>query len=97
MKSQEVFALQEADNRFGDRGALLDLAALERDAVLVPVFIENGHAGHGWHGNMILIRKGAVGGVRQLKLPGVEPRGALVVTLDLPPASYGSSPRISAC
>ena len=41
-------------------------------------------SGHGWHGNMIMMRKGVVGGVRQLKLPGVEPRGALVVHLDLP-------------
>ncbi|HSX74004.1 MAG TPA: endonuclease/exonuclease/phosphatase family protein [Shinella sp.] len=81
----DIIAIQEADKRFGERSGLLDLAILERDCGLLPVPITAlSSTGHGWHGNMILIRKGAVGGVRQLKLPGVEPRGALVVTLDLP-------------
>ena len=81
----DVIAIQEADKRFGERSGLLDLVMLERDCGLVPVPIAAlSSTGHGWHGNMILIRKGAVGGVRQLKLPGVEPRGALVVTLVLP-------------
>ncbi|WP_421579351.1 endonuclease/exonuclease/phosphatase family protein [Shinella sp. M31] len=81
----DVIAIQEADKRFGERSGLLKLEMLERDCGLVPVPITAlSSTGHGWHGNMIMIRKGAVGGVRQLKLPGVEPRGALVVTLDLP-------------
>jgi len=81
----DVIAIQEADKRFGERSGLLDLGTLERECGLVPVPITAlSSTGHGWHGNMIMIRKGAVGGVRQLKLPGVEPRGALVVTLDLP-------------
>ena len=81
----DVIAIQEADKRFGERSGLLNLDMLERDCGLVPVPITAlSSTGHGWHGNMIMIRKGAVGGVRQLKLPGVEPRGALVVTLDLP-------------
>ena len=81
----DVIAIQEADKRFGERSGLLKLDMLERDCGLVPVPITAlSSTGHGWHGNMIMIRKGAVGGVRQLKLPGVEPRGALVVTLDLP-------------
>ncbi|KNY19023.1 diguanylate cyclase [Shinella sp. SUS2] len=81
----DIIAIQEADKRFGERSGLLNLDVLERDCGLLPVPITAlSSTGHGWHGNMILIRKGAVGGVRQLKLPGVEPRGALVVTLDLP-------------
>ncbi|WP_254692109.1 endonuclease/exonuclease/phosphatase family protein [Shinella daejeonensis] len=81
----DVIAIQEADKRFGKRSGLLDLEALERDCGLVPVPITAlSSSGHGWHGNMIMIRKGAVCAVRQLKLPGVEPRGALVVTLDFP-------------
>jgi len=81
----DIIAIQEADKRFGERSGLLNLDVLERDCGLVPVPITAlSSTGHGWHGNMIMIRKGAVGGVRQLKLPGVEPRGALVVTLDLP-------------
>ena len=79
----DVIALQEADKRFGDRAGLLDLAAIERSAGLVPVRITNGHSGHGWHGNLVLVREGAVTGLRQIKLPGLEPRGALVVDVDL--------------
>jgi endonuclease/exonuclease/phosphatase family metal-dependent hydrolase len=79
----DVIALQEADRRFGDRAGLLDLAALERTAGLVPVPVANGHGGHGWHGNLVLVREGAVRGLHQLRLPGLEPRGALVADLDL--------------
>ncbi|SPU59063.1 endonuclease/exonuclease/phosphatase family protein [Brucella melitensis] len=40
--------------------------------------------GHGWHGNVLLLREGVVRNVQQLKLPGVEPRGALVADLQFP-------------
>jgi endonuclease/exonuclease/phosphatase family metal-dependent hydrolase len=79
----DVIGLQEADRRFGDRAGLLDLAALERDAGLVPVPVRNGHSGHGWHGNLVLVREGAVRDLRQIRLPGLEPRGALVADIDL--------------
>lgn len=76
----EVIALQEANQRFGNRSMLLDLTKLERDSGLVPVPFANGH---GWHGNLLLLRKGTVRDVHQIRLPGVEPRGALVVDVDL--------------
>jgi endonuclease/exonuclease/phosphatase family metal-dependent hydrolase len=79
----DVIALQEADRRFGDRAGLLDLRTLERDAGLVPVQVRNGHSGHGWHGNLVLVREGAVRDLHQVKLPGFEPRGALVADIDL--------------
>jgi endonuclease/exonuclease/phosphatase family metal-dependent hydrolase len=79
----DVIALQEADRRFGDRGALLDLAMLEREAGLIPVPIRSSHAGHGWHGNLVLVREGLVKKLHQIRLPGLEPRGALVADLDL--------------
>jgi endonuclease/exonuclease/phosphatase family metal-dependent hydrolase len=79
----DVIALQEADKRFGDRSGLLDLAAIERTAGLVPVPVTNSHSGHGWHGNLVLVREGIVKDLRQIRLPGLEPRGALVVDLDL--------------
>jgi endonuclease/exonuclease/phosphatase family metal-dependent hydrolase len=79
----DVIAIQEADRRFGDRGALLDLDRLHDETGLVPVRIENGHSGHGWHGNLVLVREGAVKGLHQIRLPGLEPRGALVVDIDL--------------
>lgn len=80
----DVIALQEADQRFGERAGLLDMERLKRDCNLVSVPISAfSPKGHGWHGNVLLLREGVVGKVHQLKLPGVEPRGALVVDLDL--------------
>nr|WP_254799606.1 endonuclease/exonuclease/phosphatase family protein [Falsochrobactrum sp. TDYN1] len=81
----DVIALQEADKRFGARSGLLDLGLLERRHGLVPVPITaTAPNGHGWHGNVLLFREGAVRNVRQLALPGVEPRGALVADLQFP-------------
>lgn len=80
----DVIAVQEADKRFGERSGLLDLKRLERENSLVPVPVESlSSKSHGWHGNLLLFREGVVRNVHQLKLPGVEPRGALVVDLDL--------------
>jgi endonuclease/exonuclease/phosphatase family metal-dependent hydrolase len=78
----DVIALQEADRRFGDKAGLLDLPRLARNTGLVPVPVTNGYS-HGWHGNLVLAREGAVRGVRQITLPGLEPRGALVADLEL--------------
>lgn len=78
----DAIALQEADKRFGERAGLLDLGLLERRHGLVPVPITaTMPKGHGWHGNVLLFREGVVRNVHQLSLPGVEPRGALVVDL----------------
>ena len=79
----DVVALQETDKRFGDRKGLLDLPAIERACGLVPVPVSNGHAGHGWHGNLVLVREALLRDLRQVALPGLEPRGALVADLDL--------------
>lgn len=79
----DVLAVQEADRRFGDRAGLLNLAAIERDSGLVPVPVTSGHAGNGWHGNMIFVREGLLRDLAQVTLPGLEPRGALVADLDL--------------
>ncbi|MDB5600401.1 MAG: Metal-dependent hydrolase, endonuclease/exonuclease/phosphatase family [Xanthobacteraceae bacterium] len=80
----DVIALQEVDQRFGDRTGLLDLAALEEETGLVPVPLDSYRSSHGWRGNLVLVRSGTVTDVRQLVLPGAEPRGALVVDLTLP-------------
>lgn len=79
----DVIALQEADKRFGEREGLLDLARLERETGLVPVPLGNASRAHGWHGNVVLLRRGIVQDVHQVTLPGLEPRGALVVDIDL--------------
>jgi endonuclease/exonuclease/phosphatase family metal-dependent hydrolase len=80
----DVIALQEADRRFGDRMGLLDLAALERETGLVPVPLrERRRLGHGWHGNLLLVKSGAVRHVHQMNLPGLEPRGAVLADIEL--------------
>ncbi len=80
----DVIALQEADRRTGLRNGLLDLDRLERQCglTLVPVAIRP--ASHGWHGNVILVRGGAVARVRRVVLPQAEPRGAVMAEIDLP-------------
>lgn len=78
----DIVALQEADERFGRRAGLLDLKKLHDKTHLVPVQLPTQSASHGWRGNVLLVRGGAVDHVRQIRLPGVEPRGALAVDLD---------------
>ncbi|MCB1448100.1 MAG: endonuclease/exonuclease/phosphatase family protein [Rhizobiaceae bacterium] len=78
----DVIALQEVDTRFGERRGLLHLERLEREHGLVPVPLSRPSAAHGWHGNIVLYRKGLVSGVHEIDLPGLEPRGALVTELD---------------
>lgn len=80
----DVIALQEVDQRFGERLGLLDLHVLERECGLIAVPLRATRNGHGWHGNLVLFREAAVDRVGQLELPGAEPRGGLVVDLTLP-------------
>jgi endonuclease/exonuclease/phosphatase family metal-dependent hydrolase len=79
----DVIALQEVDQRFGDRAGLLDIKMLERECGLVPVPLTSTRRSHGWRGNLVLFREGTVTAAHQLALPGVEPRGALIVDLEL--------------
>ncbi len=80
----DIIALQEADMRFGDRRGLLDLAALHlRGNYSAVTDVALRDASHGFHGNVVLHRAGSVKAVRPIKLPGLEPRGAIVVDLDL--------------
>ncbi|MND43075.1 Endonuclease/Exonuclease/phosphatase family protein [compost metagenome] len=79
----DIIALQEADTRFGERRGLLDLAWMERETGLYPVPVSGVARAHGWHGNVVFFREGVVREVHQVKLPGLEPRGALMAELDL--------------
>jgi endonuclease/exonuclease/phosphatase family metal-dependent hydrolase len=80
----DVVALQEADQRFGTRAGLLELDKLRRETGLAPVRVHAGGPRHGWHGNVVLIREGKATATTQIVLPGLEPRGALIVDLSLP-------------
>jgi endonuclease/exonuclease/phosphatase family metal-dependent hydrolase len=79
----DIIALQEADKRFGERAGLLDVHRLERECGLVPAPTPGRLHGQGWHGNLLLFREGIVRDVHQIRLPGIEPRGALMVDVDL--------------
>jgi len=81
----DIVVLQEADHRLGQRPAAIspDLIATETDFNIAAV--SRNEVSLGWHGNAILLRKGlAHGAIRHLDLPGVEPRGAVVLDLALP-------------
>jgi endonuclease/exonuclease/phosphatase family metal-dependent hydrolase len=80
--SPDIIALQEVDTRFGERKGLLPLERLEREHGLIPVPLSKQSAAHGWHGNIVLFRKGLISDVHEISLPGLEPRGALVTELD---------------
>lgn len=79
----DIVALQEADQRFGKRAALLDFKRIERECGLTAVPVRGARNGQGWHGNVLLVRAAKVRDAHRIRLPGVEPRGALVVDLDL--------------
>lgn len=81
----DIMALQEADKRFGERIGLLDLNYLKAETGLISVPINTmSPNGHGWHGNALFMRNGKVNDIVQINLPGVEPRGALIVELAMP-------------
>lgn len=80
----DILALQEVDKRFGRRAGLLDLTAVRRHAGLKLVPVSDVPSGHGWHGNALLLREDLAARVTRLRLPGAEPRGALVAEIDLP-------------
>ncbi|HEY8614047.1 MAG TPA: endonuclease/exonuclease/phosphatase family protein [Roseomonas sp.] len=80
----DILALQEADRRFGRRVGLLDMGGIERRTGLRLVPLSIIPQGHGWHGNALLVRSGRAVRVRRLSLPGGEPRGAVLVDLEMP-------------
>lgn len=79
----DVIALQEADKRFGDRNGLLDLTRLQSESGLTAVPVSGQVKAHGWHGNVVLFRRGSVRDVHQIRLPGLEPRGAVIAEIEL--------------
>lgn len=82
----DVVAVQEGDRRFGERAGILDLSDLHARSGLRPVPLPDrlGAQAHGWHGNLLLVRRAETRSVQTLHLPGPEPRGALLADLALP-------------
>lgn len=80
----DIIALQEADRRFGVRSAAIPPALMERLSDYKPVSLDVQRDSMGWHGNAILVRKGAeVGAHDVLHLPYLEPRGATMAEVTL--------------
>lgn len=78
----DIVALQEADKRLGQRPAALSADLVARETGLVVADAGGHEASVGWHGNALLLRKGFdVTDRRNIDLPGLEPRGALVFDL----------------
>lgn len=76
----DIVALQEADRRLGVRPAALPRDVIRRETDLVPADAGGHEASLGWHGNAVLLSPAFT--VRRrlsLRLPGFEPRGALVM------------------
>jgi endonuclease/exonuclease/phosphatase family metal-dependent hydrolase len=80
----DLIALQEVDKRFGRRDGLLDPEAIRRETGMFLLVQSDSPHGHGWHGNALLVRAEPKSYRRlRLRLPGFEPRGAIVAELDL--------------
>lgn len=78
----DVVALQEVDRRFGARVSSLSAETLEKETDYRPVRFGVLPGSLGWHGNVILVRKGVeVLSQRTIRLPALEPRGAVSADL----------------
>lgn len=72
----DIIALQEADQRFGQRSSVLPRALLD-DTPWVPAAVAKRPRSIGWHGNAILVRRDMdVLDSEAIDLPMLEPRGA---------------------
>jgi len=80
----DLVALQEVDPRFGRRGSVLDADLVSRETGMRLLAQSDVPDRHGWHGNALLVRGDPKTYHRsQLRLPGFEPRGAIIAELDL--------------
>lgn len=78
----DIVALQEVDRRFGERVTSIDPAALAAATGYRPVIFGTRPHSLGWHGNTLLVRATTkVLAQRQLVLPRLEPRGAVLADL----------------
>jgi endonuclease/exonuclease/phosphatase family metal-dependent hydrolase len=79
----DLIALQEVDRRFGRKDGLLDPEAIRSETGMRLLVQSDLPQGHGWHGNALLVRRDPKTYRRlRLRLPGFEPRGAIVAELD---------------
>lgn len=78
----DVIALQEADQRFGERHAVLPRQAIDDHSPWKVVPVGMRPLSIGWHGNALLVRREIeVLDARAVPLPTIEPRGAVAADL----------------
>lgn len=83
----DVVVLQEADRRLGSRPAALTRDIVESETDLLPTDVGGHEASIGFHGNAVLLAPGFdVTDHHAVHLPGVEPRGALILDVNGPVA-----------
>lgn len=77
----DVVILQEADLRLGARPSALPRNLIERETDYVVAELGT-DVSLGWHGNAVLVRRGLpIKATEQFELPGLEPRGAVMVSV----------------
>lgn len=82
----DVVILQEADKRLGARPAAIPKHLIELESDYDAVDLGATDVSLGWHGNAILVKPGIeIRSVRRLPLPGLEPRGAVQVEIEMAP------------
>ncbi len=80
----DIVALQEADRRFGQRLSAIPRQMFQDHSDYEPVVLDGQRNGIGWHGNAILVRRGAkVRHAQILPLPTLEPRGAVIAEVQM--------------
>lgn len=80
----DIVVLQEADRRMGVRKPAIPRKLIEEETDFELVDVSTNGVSIGWHGNAILTRRPhQVTGVSRVELPGLEPRGAIRVDLDI--------------
>jgi endonuclease/exonuclease/phosphatase family metal-dependent hydrolase len=76
----DVVLLQEADHRLGPRRTALPRSLIERETDYAVADLARNDVSLGWHGNAILVRRGLpITATEHFDLPGLEPRGAVMV------------------
>jgi len=80
----DIIALQEVDRRFGERVTTLSPELIVDLTRYMPVRFGIRQMSLGWHGNVLLVRKGAqVLSQQRIDLPAFEPRGAVMADIDV--------------
>lgn len=80
----DIVCLQEADLRFGTRASVLPRFLIESHTDYVPVPLDVQHDSMGWHGNVILVRRGiTVESHDIVHIPCLEPRGVVTAKLGI--------------